>query len=941
MDVISALRQVTSKIKTYVDNKFSTLCDVDYVTPQMYGAAGDGSKDDTAAIQAAIDENKIIKIPAGTYLISSTLTIPADRYIYGVGDPRQGGASSIFYTTENICMIKFLNHRSSLENIELQHTTNNTSNIVELGGAHYIKLENVIFDHGSSPCEAIGINFNSSEGQWCGYIQLKNVTMSLYKHSLYGGCTLMRAENCIFNRAKDVNLYLTGEIYSFAACDITRSDANESTTVLEYTGQYEVSFEGCYLEGYTLSKAFNITNKLASVNINGSKIFYSTGASSIGTSTKIYEFTEQNKNQIKQIYNFGSGSHSSANIVKNCNFSNGLNCWKFNKGAYKILNSGLPENFESGLLITDDEYSNAGQTGYLRIKFYNSIGKLAKGSYTFGVWVKNGSDYVDGQADIDFVISNSIYSGNTYVDRVRKRIPFGEWTLWISTFEIPEEYCDIEWFVLLTIAGVKETYITGVSLYKGIYYETPYGGYYELAEKLDESIGYVTPQMYGAVGDGLTDDTVALQNCINYAATNKVSIKLASQSTYLIDSVTISSPICIDGQGATIKANTSNPMIVFNFFTYDPGKWSIIRDFTIDMNNISHQGLRIINTRNIKVSNMYFNNFNVSTATRDNPVYAIYEEGQQTDTVTYGYERYFDNIVFYPNIGTADWSKDYIPYITCVKSLSAGDDVWSNIVAHSAPNCFEMYNWTTMFTNIHCVGDSTFTYEKSTCFWFRSSGPYILNNIYMDSCPYAFKVGDNAPVICNNVNIVAVDPDNVGRKTKLFYLDSAGDRFALKNVTIRNLYSKLNTSRMCDYNSGAFYPSVHVINPEYFDNLENAGKYAYTPTFTDNFTGSITAHNNFDGTWSLRGNVKFTSDVTLTTGTAMDVFSLPVCTTLRNPVDVIACSGSVPSVFTKMSQNNKTGYVQLYDALKTNAFKSGDRIYIDMLISVNPNDTLS
>ena len=36
---------------------------------------------------------------------------------------------------------------------------------------------------------------------------------------------------------------------------------------------------------------------------------------------------------------------------------------------------------------------------------------------------------------------------------------------------------------------------------------------------------YVTPEQFGAVGDGTTDDTTAIQNCINYANTNKVSVR--------------------------------------------------------------------------------------------------------------------------------------------------------------------------------------------------------------------------------------------------------------------------------------------------------------------------------------------------------------------------------------------------------------------------------
>lgn len=53
-----------------------------YATPQQYGAVADGSRDDSQAIQDALDSGKIV-ILEGTFLIDNVVTLPADAYLIG------------------------------------------------------------------------------------------------------------------------------------------------------------------------------------------------------------------------------------------------------------------------------------------------------------------------------------------------------------------------------------------------------------------------------------------------------------------------------------------------------------------------------------------------------------------------------------------------------------------------------------------------------------------------------------------------------------------------------------------------------------------------------------------------------------------------------------------------------------------------------------------
>lgn len=78
------------------------------------------------------------------------------------------------------------------------------------------------------------------------------------------------------------------------------------------------------------------------------------------------------------------------------------------------------------------------------------------------------------------------------------------------------------------------------------------------------TLGYVTPEMFGAVGDGISDDTVALQNAFDYGATNNITVILCKE--YL---VSIQSSNGIDTTNAAklpcaLKINTNQKIEFLN-----------------------------------------------------------------------------------------------------------------------------------------------------------------------------------------------------------------------------------------------------------------------------------------------------------------------------------------------------------------------------------------
>ena len=68
------------------------------------------------------------------------------------------------------------------------------------------------------------------------------------------------------------------------------------------------------------------------------------------------------------------------------------------------------------------------------------------------------------------------------------------------------------------------------------------------------TLGYVTPEMYGAVGNGTTDDTSAFSQACNSGK----PVVLTEGKTYKIDTVTVTSPLIIIGNFATVSTTSSD-----------------------------------------------------------------------------------------------------------------------------------------------------------------------------------------------------------------------------------------------------------------------------------------------------------------------------------------------------------------------------------------------
>lgn len=106
---------------------------------------------------------------------------------------------------------------------------------------------------------------------------------------------------------------------------------------------------------------------------------------------------------------------------------------------------------------------------------------------------------------------------------------------------------------------------------------------------------YVTPQMFGAVGDGITDDTTAFQSAIDYCGSH--GIELFAIGRYLISStLTIkNSGLHILGKYCSIVMATDNEPIIK---IYDPEHIYSMHSFIIDGLGLSYKNQQFVENTN-------------------------------------------------------------------------------------------------------------------------------------------------------------------------------------------------------------------------------------------------------------------------------------------------------------------------------------------------------
>lgn len=284
------------------------------------------------------------------------------------------------------------------------------------------------------------------------------------------------------------------------------------------------------------------------------------------------------------------------------------------------------------------------------------------------------------------------------------------------------------------------------------------------------TFGFVTPEMFGAKGDGVTDDTEAIQNAFDFGS----SIRFDGSKTYLINSA--------------IHVNEGNDIDFNNCTIICAGSDGL--DVSMPSGSQKHNMLPIY-IRNLNIQGngsntlIYWNN--VLKSTIEN--IRFYNFGIGFDFVS-GYETYGNNLRF---IGSNP---------TCIGMRSNGSDSYFyNLIMRDCHIGLHIQNGSNKYYNYHAWIYNPDYYEGSCMVLDESLGGTRQDfyNPYFDTYHYCYKrtglstVFLHQPLLYNNYNVTDRTSIETAYFLHLTYSDS--DKPYANRIYVEELVTQLGLSR--------------------------------------------------------------------------------------------------------------------------------------------------
>ena len=305
---------------------------------------------------------------------------------------------------------------------------------------------------------------------------------------------------------------------------------------------------------------------------------------------------------------------------------------------------------------------------------------------------------------------------------------------------------------------------------------------------------------FGAVGDGITDDTEALQNAINYCIENGKNLEGISGKVYLItNSLNIVNNINIDFKNSTLLTNNNINMIEFNYPSGTKNQ-GYLKNIVIDMNNIAQCGIHATRVVKKLISNIEIKN--------------ISKVGFDIED---GFEVIFENSHLYGS------SSNSIGLI-----INTTDCHFKDIILIDLNTALKTYG-TNLYQRIH-AWNKTPEITKNSVFFEANAGTSILSQCYSDTYVCAFQVNSYSRIKLdqhsNFINEEYMPTDIIDESGGYIYM------FKYEN-TLASQYTSITNSSLQGYKSNS--SKALYTNIEYDDNRQFLDSQTRVEFFNDNF----------------------------------------------------------------------------------------------------------
>lgn len=275
-------------------------------------------------------------------------------------------------------------------------------------------------------------------------------------------------------------------------------------------------------------------------------------------------------------------------------------------------------------------------------------------------------------------------------------------------------------------------------------------------EKISAKLLCNTPQMFGAIGNGIADDTNAIQRAVDLGLPVYIP-----KGTYKITKPILAKDMYIDGDTQAIIESYCNDKAAFELNVESPNlgyisRNSYIRNITINVNNGKY-GIHYNRTHNLSLKNIKIKNFSVAGILAGSLTDGV--KSYNIETVASGLLLFNESAILgsvgIRNLTTDSYWKDIIVYNTDVGIEPGGNDI---VTCHYWNSLEELT-------------------ETCTAFVLRDKVNATLSSCCSDSSRYAVRLGDYSRATINGLRIIyaAAMIEKYAKVSDCVIIDSAED----------------------------------------------------------------------------------------------------------------------------------------------------------------------